>query len=238
MTENSARTIELHEFPDRPALAGALAERVAGILAGAIAARGHAMLAVSGGSTPKDFFRALSQRRPDWPEVTITLVDERFVPPEDERSNHRLVETYLLREAAEAANFVPLYQRVDDVDAAAALAAGKIDTLPVPFDAVILGMGGDGHTASFFPGGNHLDDAIDLAATRSIISMEAPNAEEPRLTMTLPHIVGARFLALHIEGAGKMETLNRAIGAGPAEDMPIRAVIDNATKPLDVYWAA
>lgn len=237
MTENNMRPIELHDYSDREALAKALAGHVRDRLADAIAKRGTALIAVSGGSTPKRFFEVLSTADCDWSKVAITLVDERFVPPESDRSNHRLVNEHLLRNAAAAARFVPLYQHVEDVDAAAALAAGKIDTLPVPFDVVILGMGGDGHTASFFPNGNHLAEALDGEGRQSVISMEAPDAGEPRLTLTLPHLLATRFLALHIEGEAKMETLDKARSAGSASDMPIRAVLDRAPSPLNVYWA-
>jgi len=231
------RPIDLHTYSDREALAQDLAERVGQRLGEAIAERGTALIAVSGGSTPKRFFEVLSGADCAWDKVTITLVDERFVPPDNERSNHRLVAEHLLKNAAAAATFVPLYQHVDDVTAAAALAAGKIDTLPVPFDVVILGMGGDGHTASFFPNGNHLGAAFDGDGTRSVISMEAPDAGEPRLTLTLPHLLATRFLALHIEGQGKMDTLDKARAPGPADAMPIRAVLDRAASPLNVYWA-
>lgn len=237
MTDGDLRPIVLHEQADRETLAGTLAGLVAARLRSAVSARGEALIAVSGGSTPKLFFEKLSQEEPGWEHVTICLVDERFVPPEDERSNHRLVATHLLKNKAGRARFVPLYQNVADVDAAAALAAGRIDALPRPFDVVVLGMGNDGHTASFFPDGNHLAAAIDPAAIRSVVSMQAPDAAEARLTLTLPHIVSAGLLLLHIEGAEKRDTLGRARRCGKAEDMPIRAVLDQAG-PLDVYWAA
>ena len=237
MTENSARSIELHEFPDREELAAGLAETVAGRLRAGIEERGAALMAVSGGSTPKQFFEALSTADLPWEKVTVTLVDERFVPPDDERSNHRLVALHLLKKAAGRARFVPLYQHVEDVDAAAALAAGKIDTLGLPFDVVILGMGGDGHTASFFPNGDNLATALDRSGSRSVVSMHAPHAGEPRLTLTLPLVLSGRMLALHIEGQPKMDALDRARGRGAASEMPIRAVLDGAPSPLAVYWA-
>lgn len=238
MTDADLRPVALHEASDRDGLAETLAALVAGRLRAAIAARGRALLAVSGGSTPKRFFDRLSAEDAGWDRVTITLVDERFVPPDDERSNHRLVTRHLLKDRAAAASFVPLYHDVADVDAAATLACGNIDALPLPFDVAILGMGNDGHTASFFPGGDHLAAAIDPEATRSVISMRAPDAEEPRLTLTLPRILTAGLLLLHIEGAEKRETLARARQSGREEEMPIRAVLDRAGPPLDVYWAA
>ncbi|TPW27909.1 6-phosphogluconolactonase [Pararhizobium mangrovi] len=238
MTESKARPITLQEFDDRAALAEALAERICETLERAIAEKGEAVMAVSGGSTPKLLFEALSKRNPGWVNVTVSLVDERFVPPEDERSNQRLVSTYLLKDAAAEATFVPLYQHVDDVDAAAALASGKIDTLALPFDVAILGMGTDGHTASFFPGGDNLEAATDPGERRSVLAMHAGGAEEPRLTLTLPQLVASTMLVLHIEGGNKREALDRAREPGPASEMPIRSILDAVERPLEVYWAA
>ncbi len=144
----------MHIFENPSALAEALADDVGARLAAAIAARGTASLAVSGGSTPKAFFRSLSRRELDWSKVTVTLVDERFVPPENDRSNHRLVADNLLKDGAAEARFVPLYQAAETAEAAAAIASGRTASLGAPLDVVVLGMGTDGHTASFFPGGD------------------------------------------------------------------------------------
>src|SRR5690606_23204711 len=85
-----------HVFPSPGALAEALAGAVAAALAGAIARRGQALLAVSGGTTPQRFFHALSRQALEWPKVTVTLVDERFVPEGTPRSNATLVRNHLL----------------------------------------------------------------------------------------------------------------------------------------------
>ncbi len=235
--QNDLRAIDLHRFADRERVAAGLAGDVAEQISAGIAERGEATIAVSGGSTPKRFFEVLSGAALPWRKVTITLVDERFVPPDSDRSNQRLVAEHLLKGGAADARFVPLYQHVADVDAAAALAAGKIDTLHLPFDVVVLGMGGDGHTASFFPGGNNLAEALEGQGARSVVSMEASDASEPRLTLTLPALLPSRLIALHIEGQTKMERLEAARGPGSELDMPIRAVLDRVPAPLAVYWA-
>ena len=99
----------LHRYRDGDALAEALAVGVAAVLAGAIATRGTATLAVSGGSTPKRFFERLSQAEIDWPNVNVLLVDERWVPASSDRSNAALVADKLLKNRAAAAHFIPFY---------------------------------------------------------------------------------------------------------------------------------
>lgn len=235
--ERPTPAINRNDFANGAKLAKALAGTVAGALAEAIAARGKATLAVSGGSTPKRFFEALSQQPVDWDRVTLTLIDERLVPADHERSNHRLASEYLLTHLAAKAHFVPLYSDAADADQAARTAAARIDGLGLPLDVAILGMGTDGHTASFFPNGSTLDLATDPACPHSVIAIEAPGAGEPRLTLTLPRIVEAGLLLLHIEGAEKQAVLEKALEPGPADDMPVRAVLRGARKPLEIYWA-
>lgn len=226
-----------HRFETRPALAEALADRVAGTLSRAVAARGRASLAVSGGSTPKPFFETLSTRKLPWEKVTVTLVDERFVPPESDRSNHRLVATHLLKNEAAGARFVPLYHPGRTPEEAAVLASRETCGIDEPFDVAVLGLGTDGHTASFFPGGDNLAEALDAASTRGVVTMRAEGAGEPRLTFTFSALRDARLLALHIEGEEKKRVLEAAGGAGPEEDMPVRAVLRRSLSPLEIFWA-
>ncbi len=223
-----------HDFPSRDALAQALADAVAARLAAAVEARGAAFIALSGGTTPARFLAALARRDLDWGKVTVTLVDERFVPPSSPRSNAALVATNLMTGKAAAARFLPLYQEAGSVEEAAALAGDALRPLPWPLDVAVLGMGADGHTASFFPDALNLAALLDPASPRDLLPVHAPGAGEPRLTLTLARIVEARFLALHIEGADKQATLARALGGAA---LPIAAVIEAARRPVDIYWA-
>ena len=129
---------DMHAFANSAELANSLADRVAGALSAAISARGAASIAVSGGSTPKAFFQALATRALDWEKVTITLVDERFVPADNPRSNHLLVSSNLLTGKASAARFLPLYQDVSSVEKAAAIATENTRTVGCPFDVVTI----------------------------------------------------------------------------------------------------
>ncbi|MDZ7601011.1 MAG: 6-phosphogluconolactonase, partial [Hoeflea sp.] len=130
-----------------------------------------------------------------------------------------------------------LYSAGAEAPAVAARAAEAIDALPLPLDAVVLGMGTDGHTASFFPGGTTLAQVTDPACATSVMAMEAPGAGEPRLTLTLPRLVEAGLVVLHIEGEAKKVVLARALEDGPETELPVRAVLRHATTPVEIYWA-
>jgi 6-phosphogluconolactonase len=227
----------MHNFANAAELARNLADTVAASLSTAIATKGTAVIAVSGGSTPKAFFQELSTRDIDWTKVTITLVDERFVPADNPRSNHLLVASNLLQNSAKVATFQPLYQAAASVDEAARLSTAATAKIGNPFDVVILGMGGDGHTASFFPGGSNLTVALDPATPRGVITMDADGAGEPRLTFTFSSLQDAELLILHIEGESKKDVLAKAEGAGDEAEMPIRAILRRAASPVAIYWA-
>ncbi len=169
--------------------------------------------------------------------MQVTLVDERWVPDSDERSNARLVKSLLLQHAASAATFVPLYNDAPTPEAGLAEATARIDALPSPFDAVVLGMGDDGHTASFFPGGDHLAEALDLDGRAPVLPMHAPGAGEPRITLSLPTLLDTHALYLLVAGEKKGDLLaDVRLGLGAAQNYPIQAVLTQQRVPVAVYW--
>ncbi|MGD0563655.1 MAG: 6-phosphogluconolactonase [Roseiarcus sp.] len=227
-----------HDFPTGAALAPVFAQWTAERLREAIDARGAALLVVSGGTTPVRYFHALSSQPIDWSRVAVTLADERRVPDDDPRSNAGLVRDALLRDLASRAQFAPLADSRLDEDLELAAANARIATLPSPADLVVLGMGEDGHTASWFPRADGLAEAIDPGARALVAPIRAPGAAEPRLTLTGRVILRARAIALHIEGEAKSATLAKALGEGPTEAMPIRAALRGAADRLTIFFAA
>ncbi len=222
--------------PDRNSLAEAFAQQVAANLAAGINERGEAVIAVSGGTTPAAFFAALSRHAGlNWHKVVVTLVDERWVDESSDRSNAALVRASLLQGPAAVARFIPLYSGGDTPDAARIAETNRrLADLPESFDVVVLGMGGDGHTASFFPAGDRLGEA--LTDPGPALAQNAPGAGEPRVTLTLKRLLKTRALYMHIEGEQKAATLEMALGEGPVEDMPVRAVLRQTETPVTIYW--
>jgi 6-phosphogluconolactonase len=229
---------DVRQFPDGAALAHAFADWSADLLRAAVETRGMALLIVSGGSTPKRYFAELARRELDWSRVAVTLADERRVPDDSPRSNAKLVRETLLQGGAAKAQFCPLADSRVAPDQEVAAAATRVAHLPLPADLAVLGMGEDGHTASWFPHASGLADAIDPAARALVAAMDAPDGLEPRLTLTGRALLRARALALQIEGPKKAEVYARAQADGPVEDMPIRAVLRGAADRLTVFKAA
>ncbi len=229
--------IPRRDFADDEDLAPAFAEWTADKLRAAIAERGAATLVVSGGKTPARYFEALSGMPLDWTRVAITLADERRVANDSPRSNARLVREALLRNHAMVASFTPLADvRLSESQELVA-ASARVANLPLPADLVVLGMGDNGHTASWFPGAPGLAEAMDPGARLLVVPIEAPDAPEPRLTLTGRVILRARAIALLIEGQDKLNTLAEAFEDGPAEAMPIRAVLRGASDRLTIFAA-
>ena len=223
------------DFANSVDLAEALAADVAGRLRAAITARGQALLALSGGTTPLKFMCALSRQQLDWPRVIVTLCDERWVPPQHERSNARLIREALLQGPASAARFVPLYVDAPDPESGLILVATGISSLPLPIDVAVLGLGLDGHTASLFPDADRIDAALDPHGTALVLPMRSPTAGEPRITLTLPALAAAQALYLHIEDTEKKQVFARVVSDASPRN-PLRALMQHAGAPLVVYW--
>jgi len=220
-----------HAFANADAQAQALADAVAARLREGIDARGGAWLAVPGGATPRKFLAALARQALDWPRVTVILTDERLVPADDARSNARLLRESLLDHVQ--ATFVPL------VDAQ----SGKMDLSTTAefahaFDAVVLGMGADGHCASLFADGDNIAAALRVDTVESVLNMRSPSVPEARVTLTLSALVATRALFVLIRGADKRRTLESALrGVKPFAHAPIRAVLEHAPVAPQIYWS-
>lgn len=218
-------------------LADALAEGIATRLRDALVSRGGASLVVSGGRTPEALFTRLAAMPLDWSAVTVTLADERWVPPTDTASNEALVRRSLLTGPAAQARFVGLYTGHASPEAGEDACNTRVGALSRPFDVVLLGMGEDGHTASLFPGSCGLAAALSPSPCQAVQAVRAPGLGHPRMTLTLPTLLDSRSVLLVITGAGKLRTLDQAEAGGPVEVMPVRALLRQDRVLVDINWA-
>ena len=222
-----------HHFTDSAQAAADIAARIATVLEQAIATRGVATLALSGGRSPRPVLESLSASLSDWSKVIVTLVDERWVDPADADSNEKLVRDSLLQGPAAAARFVPMKNAAADAYLGQPAAEADFATLPWPLDIILLGMGDDGHTASLFPEARELDEG--LSSTALTIAVTPPAAPHQRLSLTAHAILSSRHIFLQISGPAKKAVYDRALAGGPVEELPIRVALCQDAVPVDVW---
>lgn len=237
------RSYESFKLDSEPELIDALMKAIVQILGAAIERKGSASLAVSGGSSPKPLFRALSKASLNWSKVVITLVDDRWVSPDHKDSNEKLVRENLLVGAAAEAQWVPLYNGNDTPYSGLDECIETLQGQPVlanPLDVVLLGMGEDGHTASLFPCSNEVEQAVSLEYADTCIAVTPGSAPHARISLSLKKIVSAQHLFLLLRGKGKWEVFENAesnLSRDAWKEMPIRAVMAEAGAKFSVYWA-
>lgn len=209
--------MELHIATDAEQAAATGARRIADLLRAAIEERGAATLAVSGGTSPLPMFRALASQRLDWSAVTIFQVDERAVAADDPASNRAAIERLLVTPTGARAELFECRASMtaDELAAEArrveALLAGGLGVPPV-FDVVHLGLGTDGHTASWPPDHPVLDELDET------IAVVPDFGGHDRLTLTPPVIDEARSVVWFVAGEDKRTMLIRLMAGDP--DIP------------------
>ena len=229
---------ELETLPDAAAWADACAARLSDALSAAVAETGKAVFAGAGGSTPSPIYGRLTTAPLDWSKVVVTVVDERYVPESSPQSNAALIKRDLLTGPAAAARFVPLYSPAVTVDRAAALAAHALAAEGGRLDAVLLGMGEDGHICSMFRDSPTLRTLLSPTLPPTVLGVPAgrdgaaPSLE--RLSINLPYLIGARRVVLALTGAAKRTVFERE-AAGDPNTQPIAALLAHRV-PLEVLW--
>ena len=195
--------------------AGGAAREAAQLLAAVARRGGH--VALSGGSTPRLAYELAASLEPDWAGVDVWLVDERCVPPADERSNLRLVRESLVDRLARPPRLHPVRTELPPADAAADYAGALRGTT---LALGLLGLGADGHTASLFPDAPSLeeDEAPAVAAPAAL----APWVD--RVTMTIPTLTAASEVVFLATGAAKAPAARRAFAEPPSRRTPASLV--------------
>ena len=215
----------------------ALADAATDILAGALGAADARAFAAAGGSTPGPVYDRLARRDLEWGRLSVTLTDERVVDAASDESNERLIRERLLVNEAAGAAFVALNGGHGPPKAEAAAAETRIRAI-LPFAAVLLGMGADGHVASLFPGAPELEVALDLDASRLCVAVDKAGLPPfvPRISLTARALIQTGLLLVLITGEDKRAVMER-IGADPEYAPPVATLLRQDRCPVRVLWA-
>jgi 6-phosphogluconolactonase len=213
-------------FPTAEEIARRAASLVEETVATAIAERGVARIALSGGSTPRPAYEILGRNGSlADPRVEVYFADERCVPPADHASNYKLV----AETVGDAGNVRRIRGEIDPDEAAIEYEAtlrSAFGTGPAAFDLLVLGIGGDGHTASLFPGEPELEERA-----RWVVATKRPHQWVRRVTLTLPVLNAARSAVILAAGRDKAKAVAALLGGGTgpaARVLGARLLLDEA----------
>jgi 6-phosphogluconolactonase len=214
----------------------------AGLLLDAAGAGADVVLA--GGSTPRAAYAHAASAEADWSRATLWFGDERCVPPDDERSNYKMVKEALLDALAGRQRPVPTVKRIPGELGPEPAADAYEDELraagPPRFELVVLGLGPDGHTASLFP-----DQATLAERSRLVVPVPEAGLEPfvPRVSLSLPALASARLIVFLVAGASKADAVAKAFGPNARPDPHVPAsmlaqLAEQVTVLLDADAAA
>jgi 6-phosphogluconolactonase len=214
-----------------------LAAAAAGAIAEALARPRPKTLIVTGGTSPGAVYDRLSAMDLDWASTTVTLTDDRWVASDSPDSNERLVRDRLLTGRAAGARFLPLKGAEDTPEADALAVEPSLAALPTA-DAVLLGMGEDGHIASLFPTDPDLAARLDPDGARLCVGVAMAGLAPfiPRITLTVAALLRARLLVLLITGLAKLAIIER-VASDPDYAPPVAAILRQTRAPVSVLWA-
>jgi 6-phosphogluconolactonase len=191
----------------------------------AAAARAGGHVGVSGGGTPGPAYARAAELQPDWSGAALWWVDERCVPPDHDHSNFKLVERTLLSGLAAP----PAVHRVHgELEPEQAAARYDAELEGIVFDLAIMGIGGDGHTASLFPG----SPALEERERRAVAAEPGLEPFVPRVTATIPFLARTALMVYLVTGADKAEAVDRAFRQPPSPATPASLVRGRRTIAL------
>lgn len=221
----------LHSFTTQQECNDALTQELVTYISQSLTALKKSSLLLPGGDTPKAMLEQLSQVDLPWSSITISPTDERWVAGESEHSNAQML-----------SGFLPQATVIDPRLAATAQESSEAWARAVeahaPFAATLLGMGGDGHIASLFPGMPHLNPALQLNEAPSALVGLAPNEPKVRLSLNMAMLCATRWLGLLVFGERKKLMIDRVLAKDPTtQALPIYHLLWHAPAPVHIYWA-
>mgnify|MGYP000123793130 FL=1 len=199
-----------------------------------IGEKNKACLAVSGGKTPIAFFQQLSKQTLEWSKVTIILVDERWLPTDHADSNEKLVSDYLIQNKAKQAYFLGLKNDAELPSEGIMDCETQLRTQVDHIDVVVLGMGLDGHTASWFTDSTQLGALLDGETSAWCLPVEDDFLPQPRMSLTWRFMKRAENIYLHFSGEEKNSVFKKAC-EGVSKQLPVSHVLHQDGISISVY---
>ena len=224
-----------HIFETREAASIAAAQQIVEALLRRLDGQGEASLVVSGGTSPAAVFAELAKTTLPWSDVHVILSDERWVPPEHEDSNEKLVRETLLAGEAQDAGLLPVYRPDVTIEDRCSEINEELLQAPFPFACVLLGMGEDGHVASLFPDAENLQDGLDVDSRQLCIPVQTAASPHPRVSLTLSALSRSDEIVLLIFGDAKRDVYETAKTS--TNGTPVSHLLRQKRAPVHVYWA-
>jgi len=218
----------------REAASVAAAERIRAALTRRLDAQGAASLVVSGGTTPAACFAELAKMPLGWADVTVVLSDERWVAPDHDDSNEKLVRNTLLAGAACDATLLPAFRPGMTPEARCLQLNDELRQVPFPFACALLGMGEDGHFASLFPDARNLEDGLAADSRLLCVPIVTSASPHPRVSLTLTALSRSDEIVLLIFGDAKRTVYEVA---KQSDDFPVSRLLKQKRAPVHVCWA-
>lgn len=222
------------DFRDKMSWADAVADKIADQITQSISQRNVASLIVPGGTTPQPIFDRLNAMPLNWARIQVGLTDERWIAPTHVDSNENLVRRTLLRGEGRAVQFHSLYNGAKRPSAGLKAAETTMAIMARPFDAVLLGMGTDGHFASLFPGIPQLAAGLDPKNPATCLAIDTQRNGYPRISLTLSALLNAKLILVAIAGRPKRMVAAQAL-AGKG-NTPIAALFAARKDDLEILW--
>lgn len=222
--------MKLFQQSNKEELETLLVKKISVIIKDAITNFGDARILFSGGSTPFGVYSLLSSQDLDWEKVTIGLVDERFVPNDDEESNYHSLIQVMVKAISYGATVIPMVNEVSNESKNLEIVKETYKPFFERIDFTLLGMGGDGHTASLFPNDNASENDLQ-SMQKTLISTRAPKHPKKRISCSSGLIRSSRNIFLMFTGEEKKAVFDKA----KDENLPIY----NLTKDIsnfEVYF--
>ena len=237
------REVIWHVAPDRAVLATLVADALEVAAREALQAGGEALFAIAGGAAQQSALHEFGLRSLPWRKICVVPTDECVVPVTSRYSHERG-----LREALPQARMLGLMSPPTvfeySAETLAAQADLRLSLLPRRFDAVLLSMGDDAHTASLLPGASGLTAALSTAPRPAVVTVTPSplpsDGPYPRLTLTLGRLTWTRRLWVLITGEETRALLAQALAAPNPLERPVSALLLPAASsacPLEVFWS-